>query len=232
MLNFLGVFYGCGAVLIVSSSRYLLPVGMALAAICAIAYLILPFPRPKEAVGFSLFASVRAAKYPMVMVFAALLFCESGNEAGIGAFTSTYTGSNAILAAYWAGLMSGRVLGAKVLGYIRKERLLLISGIGSAIGTAALVASKSLLGAVIIGLSFAAIYPTTLAIAADRYERLAGTIFGLLFATGLLGAMAFPWVIGQMSEHFGLRAGMMLPLIGAVVIVLLVSVISRQKGEQ
>jgi hypothetical protein len=44
--------------------------------------------------------------------------------------------------------------------------------------------------------------------------------------------MAFPWVIGQMSEHFGLRAGMMLPLIGAVVIVLLVSVISRQKGEQ
>ena len=232
MLNLLGVFYGCGAVLIVSSSRYLLPVGMALAAICAIAYLILPFPRPREAVGFSLFASVRAAKYPMVMVFAALLFCESGNEAGIGAFTSTYTGSNSILAAYWAGLMVGRVLGARVLGYIRKERLLLISGIGSAIGTAVLVASKSLFGAAIIGLSFAAIYPTTLAIAADRYERLAGTIFGLLFATGLLGAMAFPWIIGQMSEHFGLRAGMMLPLIGAVVIVLLVSVISRQKGEQ
>src|SRR5205085_586734 len=162
-----------------------------LAAICAIAYMILPFPRRTETVGFSLFASVRAAKYPMVMVFAALLFCESGNEAGIGAFTSTYTGSNAILAAYWAGLMAGRVIGA-----------------------------------VIVGLSFAAIYPTTLAIAADRYERLAGTIFGLLFATGLLGAMAFPWIIGQMSEHFGLRAGMMLPLIGAVVIVLLVSVMS------
>jgi hypothetical protein len=48
----------------------------------------------------------------------------------------------------------------------------------------------------------------------------------------LLGAMAFPWVIGQASEHYGLRAGMMLPLIGAVMIVALVSVISRQKGER
>ncbi|HEX9501883.1 MAG TPA: MFS transporter [Thermoanaerobaculia bacterium] len=235
MLNLLGVFYGCGAVLIVSSSKYLLPVGMTLAAICAVAYLVLPFPQPKEAVGFSLFASVRAAKYPMVMVFAALLFCESGNESAIGSWTSTYTGSNAILAAYWGGLMIGRVLGAKIVAYIRKERLVFISGIGSAIGTAVLVASESLItmavGAVIVGLSFAAIYPTTLAIAADRYERLAGTIFGLLFATGLLGAMAFPWIIGQMSELFGLRAGMMLPLIGAVLIVALVSVISRQTEE-
>src|SRR5260370_27232147 len=162
MLNLLGVFYGCGAVLIVSSSKDLLPVGMTLAAICAIAYLVLPFPQPKEAVGFSLFASVRAAKYPMVMVFAALLFCESGNESAIGSWTSTYTGSNAILAAYLGGLIIGRVLGAKIVAYIRKERLVFISGIGSAIGTAVLVASESLLTmavcAVIVGLSFAAAY--------------------------------------------------------------------------
>ena len=232
MLNLLGVFYGCGAVLIVVSSRYLLPLGITLSAICTLAYLVLPFPRPRETVGFSLFASVRAAKYPMVMVFAALLFCESGNESAIGGFTSTYTGSNWILAAYWAGLMSGRVLGAKILAYIRKERLVLISGIVSAVGTAILVLGKSPIGALIVGLSFAPIYPTTLAIAADRYERLAGTIFGLLFALGLLGAMLFPWMVGQMSEHFGLRTGMMLPLVGAVVIVLLVSVIARHKGEQ
>src|SRR5206468_3753537 len=213
---------------IVSSSQYLLPVGIILAAICAIAYLILPFPRPTETVGFSLFASVRAAKYPMVMVFAALLFCESGNEAGIGAFTSTYTGSNAILAAYWAGLMAGRVLGAKILAYIRKERLVFISGAGSAIGTVMLVTSKSVIGAVIVGLSFAAIYPTTLAIAADRYERLAGTIFGLLFATGLIGGMLFPWMVGHISEHYGVRAAMLLPLIGAVMIIALVTAIARR----
>src|SRR5207237_908504 len=75
-----------------------------------------------------------------------------------------------ILAAYWAGLMIGRLIGARLLATIRKERLVFASGIGSAIGTAILIGSPSLItmaiGATIIGLSFAAIYPTTLAIAA------------------------------------------------------------------
>src|SRR5207244_2436648 len=83
-------------------------------------------------------------------------------------WTSSYAGSNLILAAYCAGLMVGRVIGAKLLTYVRKERLIFASGVGSAIGTVMLVASKSLFGAAIVGLSFAAIYPTTLAIAADR----------------------------------------------------------------
>ena len=180
----------------------------------------------------------------MVMLFAALLFFESGNESAIGGWTSTYVGSVGgapraatwILAGYWAGLMLGRVIGARILGRMRKERLVFISGVGSAIGTAVLVASPSLIvmgsGAVIVGLSFAAIYPTTLAIAADRYQRLAGTIFGLLFAVGLIGGMLFPWIIGHLSEHYGLRTGMILPLIGAVMIAVLVSVISKQRGTQ
>ena len=142
MLNLLGVFYGCGAVLIVLSAHYLLPVGIVVSSVCLVAYLVLPFPRSKETVGFSLFASVKAVKYPMVLVFASLLFFESGNEAAIGAFTSTYTGSNAILASYWADSWV-RLLGAKALAH-PQERLLLLSGIGSAIGTAILVGRSRL----------------------------------------------------------------------------------------
>ena len=130
--------------------------------------------------------------------------------------------------------MIGRIAGAKLLATIRKERLVFASGIGSAIGTAALVASPSLvmlaIGATIVGLSFAAIYPTTLAIAADRYQRLAGTIFGLLFATGLVGGMLFPFAVGHLSEHFGIRAAMLLPLLGAVAIIVLATVIARRSA--
>ena len=61
----------------------------------------------------------------------------------------------------------------------------------------------------------------TLAIAADRYQRLAGTIFGLLFSVGLIGGMLFPFAVGHLSEHFGMRAAMLLPLFGAMVIVIL-----------
>jgi FHS family glucose/mannose:H+ symporter-like MFS transporter len=242
MLNLLGTFFGFGALSIpllaaaisgALSIAQLLLVAAALAALCAIGYLLLPFPAPREPAGFSLFASIKAARIPGAMLFAFVLLFESGNESAIGGWTSTYVGSAGlspeiatwILAGFWAALMVGRLLSAKILEQVRKETLVLASGIGSAIGTAILLLSPSLIilaiGATIIGLSSAAIYPTTLAIAADRYQRSAGTIFGLLFAVGLIGGMTFPWAIGHISEHYGLRAGMILPLIGAVMITLL-----------
>jgi len=242
MLNLLGVFFGFGALFIPLlaasiTGRLTIPqllwIAATMSAICAGAYVILRFPLPGENIGFSIFASVHAAKYPAVLLFAALLFFESGNESAIGGWTSTYAGSMGgppraatwILAGYWGGLMLGRVLGAKLLERMPKEHLIFMSAIGSAIGTVVLIASPSIAamgtGAVIVGLSFASIYPTTLAIAADRYQRQAGTIFGLLFAVGLIGGMLFPWAIGHLSEHFGLRGGMLLPIFGAAMITLL-----------
>lgn len=247
MLNLVAVFFGFGALLApliaISMAEQLTIIAAVLAALCAIFYAILPFPPPKETAGFSIFASIRAAKYPGVMIFALLLFCESGNESAIGGWTSTYVGTLGapprtatwILAAYWAGLMIGRIIGAGILARVRKERLVFASGIGSAIGTAILVASPSLIvmaiGSMIIGLSFAAIYPTTLAIAADRYQRLAGTIFGLLFAVGLIGGMLFPFAVGHLSQHYGVRAAMLLPLLGAAAIIALTTAVARMSSR-
>jgi FHS family glucose/mannose:H+ symporter-like MFS transporter len=244
MLNLLGVFFGVGALLVpllaASITSQVLIIATALAIACTIFYAILPFPPARTSEGFSIFASIRAAKYPGVLLFAFLLFCESGNESAIGGWTSTYAGSLGaeprvatwILAAYWAGLMVGRIAGARLLAIMRKERLVFASGVGSAVGTAILLGGPSLItlaiGAAIVGLSFAAIYPTTLAIAADRYQRLAGTIFGLLFAVGLIGGMLFPFAIGHLSEHYGMRAAMLLPLLGAGAIVMLATMIARE----
>src|SRR2546428_13191316 len=101
--------------------------------------------------------------------------------------------------------MIGGIVGARVLATIRKESLVFVSGIGSAIGTAVLVASPSLItmaiGAIIVGLSFAAIYPTTLAIAADRYQRLAGTMFRMFFSRGLVGGTVFFGGVGRVSPR-------------------------------
>ncbi len=239
MLNVLGTFFGVGALFIpllaaiitgFFTITQLLLLAATLAGLCTIFYLVLPFPPPREATGFSLLASIKAIRIPGVLLFGILLFCQSGNEAAIGGWTSTYAGSLGaaprvatwILAGYWAALMAGRVIGAKLLVRMTKQHLVLASGIGSAIGAAILLLSGSIAGlaagAVIMGLSFAAIYPTTLAIAADRYERLAGTIFGLLFAIGLIGGMLFPWLIGHLSQAYSLRSGMILPLAGALVI--------------
>ena len=253
MLNYLAVFFGIGALLIpilaaaipdFLSISQLLVIAASLAAACALAYVLLPFPPPRDAVGFSIFASVAAARRnPGVMLFATLLFFQSGNESAIGGWTSTYVGSAGaspqaatwILAGYWAALMVGRLLGGRFVDAVGQARLVLVSGIGSALGAGILYVSRSLtmlaVGAVIIGLSFASIYPTTLAMAADRYQRNAGTIFGLLFAVGLIGGMLFPWALGRISQAAGVRTGMMLPLLGAIAITALVIVIWRRRDE-
>ena len=242
MLNIVGMFFGFGALVVPLSAAIItgifsipqLLVGTAaLAGACTAAYLVLRFPPPSHSEGFSFLASLKAARHPGVLVLAALLFFQSGNESSIGGWTSTYAGATGapartatlILAGFWAALMCGRLAAAQFLRRLTKPQLLLASGIGSLVGCALLLASRAapplFAGAVVTGFSYAAIYPTTLAIAADRYERLAGTIFGFLFAAGLIGGMIFPFGIGHLSQSFGIRAAMMLPLAGAAAIALL-----------
>ena len=252
MLNLLGTFFGVGALFIpllasvitgFFSITQLLLIGAALSAVCTVGYLVLRFPTLQDRVGFSVFASVKAASIPGVLLFGFVLFFQSGNESSISGWISTYIGSlgapsrtaTAILAGYWVSLMAGRILSAKILSSVSKSTLVLASGIGSAIGAAVLLASNSVMllavGAVIIGFSFAPVYPTVLAMAADRYQRMAGTIFGLLFAIGLSGGMAFPWGVGHISQSYGVRSGMVLPLIGSIMITILVLII-RSREER
>ncbi|HVR44395.1 MAG TPA: MFS transporter [Thermoanaerobaculia bacterium] len=249
MLNILGVFFGFGALFmpLVAASvtdrltiPQLLLIGAALAGATTVVYLALSFPPPSEPAGFSLFATLRVARFPGVLLFAMILFFQSGNESSIGGWVSTYLGSIGasprvatwVLAGYWAALMFGRLLSAWLLRSMTKASLVLASAIGSTIGVLILLVGSSVTalaaGAVVAGLSFAAIYPTVLAMAADRYQRLAGTVFGLLFAVGLIGGMTFPWALGHVSERWGLRAGMVLPLFGAIMIALLVGVVTAR----
>ena len=244
-LSVVQAFYGVGAMLVpllaasVFTISQLLYVSASVALLCAIVYAFLPFPAPGDASGFSLLASIKAVRIPGVLAFGVLLFCESGNESSVGGWTSTYAGSIGatpraatwILTGYWVAFTLTRFLGGKILAYFPKPRVVVVSAIGSAIGAAILLASTSMAmlsaGAVIIGISFASIYPATLARAADRYQRVAGTIFGLLFAIGLCGGMAFPWLVGHLAQTVSMRAGLVVPLAGALVISILAVLQSR-----
>ncbi|MGH9459262.1 MAG: MFS transporter [Thermoanaerobaculia bacterium] len=252
MLNLLGVFFGFGALFIpllaavilhVVGPVQLLWIAAALSALCFVAYLALRFPPARETGGFSPLGVLKVASHPGVLLIAFLLFFQSGNESSIGGWTSTFVGSTGaspraatwVLAGYWAAMMVGRVVSAKLLESMTKTALVLASAIGSALGAVVLLLSTSVAvaaaGAVIIGLSFAAIYPTTLAIAGDRYRQNAGTVFSLLFAVGLLGGMIFPWGVGHISQAFGIRAGMGLPLVGAIGIAVLITVIAAREKK-
>lgn len=236
MLNLLGIFYGFGALfipLLAASITSLLPMPdlllftAVLPAAGAVAYALLPFPPAREGHGMAWREIVEVVRYPGLLLFGVVMFLESGNEAVLAGWTSTYVGAAGagaqlatwILAGYWAGLMLGRFSATRLLRRFRDIQLVLLSAAVSAAGCAVLLAGHSvaMLGAAVcfVGFAQSAIYPTTLAMIGDRYQRFAGTVFGVLFAIGLAGGAVFPWATGHISQASTVRAGMALPLVGA-----------------
>lgn len=242
MLNVLGIFYGIGALcipLLAATIVAFVPIRLqlfgcaGLAVGCALLFLALRFPPAAAGQSFSWRDALEVARYPGVLILGFLLFCESGNEASIAGWTSTYAGeagfpvrtATLILAGYWAALMIGRFVVAQLLKVMSKERLVLASGIGAFLGAGLLLANRSVivlgLGVLVLGFSYAGVFPTALAIAGDSYRKLTGTVFGLIFSIALLGGMSFPWAVGQFSQAWGVRYGMMVPLVGAALICVL-----------
>jgi MFS transporter, FHS family, glucose/mannose:H+ symporter len=250
MLNLLGIFYGIGALCIPLLAAAIighfavapqLLFCAPLAVFCALLFAAMHFPAASAAQTFSWSDAFAVARYPGVLALGFLLFCQSGNEASIAGWTSTYAGeagvraqtATLILAGYWAAVMIGRLLVARLLRSVSKEQLVLASGLGAFLGALILLANRSLgmliAGVLLIGLSYAGIFPTALAIAGDAYQKLAGTVFGLLIAIALVGGMSFPWAVGQISAKWGVRYGMVVPLLGAAGICLLAWKISSAK---
>ena len=240
MLNLLGIFFGVGAIsipLMAASieGRFTIPqlflFCAVLSALCALWYAVISFPPAKAKQSFSWVELLAVAKCHGVLLLAFILFCESGNEACIAGWTSTYVGvigysprlATLILAAYWAALMASRMLAAKVLQGVRKSQLILGVALLSLGGCAVLLSARSPLflfaGTALVGLSYGPVFPTTLAIAGDRYSQGAGTVFGLLFSIALIGGMTFPWGVGQLSQQLGVRSGMLVPGLGAIAII-------------
>jgi MFS transporter, FHS family, glucose/mannose:H+ symporter len=237
MLNVLGIFYGIGALCIpllatVIAGHFtigqLLVICAGLAALCAMTFVLMKFPAASEAQSFSWRHAWGVVNYPGVLLVGMLLFCQSGNEASIAGWTSTYVGAaglgarvaTMVLAVYWAALMLGRVMAAQLLLFARKTQLVMASAVGAVVGAGVLIGTQSVLmltiGAIVLGLSYASVFPTVLGIAGDTYHKMAGTVFGLLFAIALLGGMTFPWVMGQIAVVTEVRAGMVVPLLGAI----------------
>lgn len=246
MLNLLGIFFGIGALFVpllavtieghFTISQLFLSCA-ALAAACAVVYGAISFPPARVGRAFSWREALGVVKYEGVLLLGFILFCESGNEASIGGWTSTYINgagyspraATLALAAYWAALMVGRILAANMLHAFSKSMLVALSAIISLVGCAMLLTGHTfwffMLGTALVGLSYGPIFPTTLAIAGDRYSNQAGTVFGLLFSIALIGGMLLPWAVGQVSQQFGLRAGMIVPGTGALGIAVLAIVL-------
>jgi len=130
-----------------------------------------------------------------------------------------------LLAALWASIMLARILSSRILLFVSGELLIVAGAAGTAVGALVLMMSHTLavacLAVLIVGLSSAAIFPTTLGLAAARFEKHSGSVFGILISVALLGGMSLPWVVGQLASAFSLRAALLVVVFDTCAIVLL-----------
>ena len=248
-LNLLGIFFGFGALTIPFligillthiGLRFILIFATLLGLVPLILFSVFPFPRPKHGQGFPLGQATKVIRHPLLWLCGFLLFFQSGNEFTIGGWISTYLNeyfhltpmmASIILAGYWAAIMSGRLASIKIVKIFKNEKLVFVSAFLSLIGAIMIVTSSSktiaCLGVVLIGLGFAAIFPTTLAVVGGVFPAFSGTAFSFIFVIALAGGMIFPWLTGKIAQAYSIRQGLFIPVFNCSMIIILQIVIMK-----
>jgi FHS family glucose/mannose:H+ symporter-like MFS transporter len=242
LLNF---FWGAGAVLCSvmvawTAAHKLLPYFLGSVALflllLALAMRNLPFPAAATAAELPASSSWReVAKNPAVWLFAAVFFLYPGAETAVGGWIGSYVSRLGVRGAamapvmpafFWSALTVGRALGTAFLRHF-SERRVLRAGYGAAAAGIVLMLWAPTLpgvigGALITGLSFATLYPITVARLSQRFGVAARSIGAVMFSLAAVGPAVIPWMVGVISHATGsLRAGLLLPL-GATVILFLI----------
>ena len=168
-----------------------------------------------------------------VVLFAAAGFLYVGMESSVGNWMTTYglrvvswsfTSSSLATACFWGALLAGRGLAPIVLYRIRDSQLFRVAVLSSVGGLLLLVSAHTpwilLAGAIWTGLSLGPIYPLTLALFMERAGESKHT--GWIFTFSGFGGAVLPWMTGAVSSaSHSLRIGLMVPVVGACLLVVL-----------
>jgi len=242
LLNF---FWGLGAVLCSlmvawTAAHKLLPFFLGSVALLlillALAMRNLPFPAAAKSAESSASSSWRElAKNPTIWIFAVVFFLYPGAETAVGGWIGSYVsrlGSRGAALApmmpafFWSALTLGRALGTAFLRHFSERHVLRAGYSAGAAGIALMLWAPALAGviggALITGLSFAMLYPVTIAWFSQRFGLAARSIGALMFSLASVGPAVIPWMVGVISHSTGsLREGLLLPL-GATAILFLI----------
>jgi FHS family glucose/mannose:H+ symporter-like MFS transporter len=248
-LNLLGVFFGVGAMGVplmlgllahrFSHAAMLASVG-ALVVVPLAVIAMASFPPPKQAQGFPLADAGRLLRDPLILLMGVMLFLESGMEITVGGWTSTFVSEELVasersalilLSLYWTGMMLARLAIGTVLAGVSAFRILSSCLAIAFVGAAMLLATHSVgiaaVGVFLLGVGFAAMFPTVLGFIGTRYVALAGTAFSAAFVMALTGGMVLPYTAGLLGDRFGMRGAFLIVPTALVSLAVLLAVLSR-----
>ena len=252
-LSLLGVFFGIGAVgvpftlgSLVGRFSYAAVIAGAGAVVLVpiVLTVVTRFPAAKQERGFPIADAGRLLRDPLILLFGAMLFLESGMEITVGGWTATFFRMELGLAAdralyvlslYWFGMMVARMALGWLLRRAAPARVLLGCLTMAIVGALLLVSTHSVGiaagGVFLIGAGFAASYPVILAFAGDRYAELSGTAFGVIMVISLTGGTIMPYVTGALGAAYGLRLSFLIVPAALVLFAFLLAVATRRMAR-
>lgn len=143
--------------------------------------------------------------------------------------------SNQALSLFFAMLMAGRLLGGffvQRLGYLRSILFMTLGGLLCII--AGLFGSKEYFFLLpVTGFFLSIMFPTLTAAVSDTHTENANTILGVLFTFAGLGGVIGPWLIGWISDLFGLQTGFSIIVVFMMILIISVIILmNRTSNEQ
>ncbi len=152
----------------------------------------------------------------LVVLIMLFFFVYAGAESGFGGWIFAYAiglhltdGPTAayLTSTFWGALTLGRLLAIPLAAHFSPRSILLADLLGCLLSVIVILLSAhslalTWLGTFLLGLCMASIFPTTLALA-ERRMTITGQVTGWFFVGSSLGAMFWPWLIGQLFELNG-----------------------------
>lgn len=245
--NLGNTFFGLGALLvpIITASLFQrLGYGAALTAVAAVIVVPVVFAAagefPQVGQSFSAELAVGLLANPITWLSALTLFCYIGLEVSMATWITSYvselgaddTRAARTLSLFFVAMMFSRLF------FGLQDRL---TGIdltpigGWVLAGAAIVAALALTmmmratslgaarkGVVLAGIVFGPIFPTTVGVTFQHYPASQwGTLFGIVFAVGLMGASTLPAWIGALAKGKSVKSGLNILRVTAVVLAVL-----------
>ena len=210
--------------------------------------LIAKYPDVKA--GFAIGDAVGLLGKPAVLVAALVLFCYIAMESSFCNWIAPYSKeiiskdfpemdgdvvdatAQRMLSIFAVAMMVGRLIASQIqfitaYGDIIIAVMALVAGLvilamtrSGAIWTSALVACA--------GLAFAPCFPTTVGVTFAKFEpAVYGSVFGIIFAVGLLGAVIVPKAIGNLAKGSSVQKSLKLLVPACMLLVILALVLGR-----
>lgn len=154
----------------------------------------------------------------LIGLIAVFFFMHMGGEMAFGGWIYTYaegvtdseTSARVINAAFWGGLVIGRLVAIPMAVRLSPQAMLQLDLLGAVASVGLLVAfpesvAALWIGTVGFGLSVASMIPSSFNLA-ERRMPITSQVSSVFLVGGSLGTMTLPWLVGQLIAPFGALA--------------------------